>query len=38
MGVDLLFLKGKELGLTLPADGVGLLLMRPTISIPDSEV
>jgi hypothetical protein len=35
VGVELLFFKGKEQGLALPIVGVGLLLMRPTISLPD---
>jgi hypothetical protein len=34
-GVELLFLKGKELGLALLVVGVGPLLMQPTISLPD---
>jgi hypothetical protein len=38
MGAEQLFFKGKELGLTLPAVGVGPLLMRPIISLPDSGV
>jgi hypothetical protein len=34
-GAELLFFKGKELGLALPVVGVGPLLMRNTISLPD---
>jgi hypothetical protein len=35
MGGELLFFKGNVLGLALPTVSVGLLLMRPTISLPD---
>jgi hypothetical protein len=35
MGAELLFFKGKKMGLALPAVGVGPLLMRPTISLLD---
>jgi hypothetical protein len=38
MGSELLFFKGKEMDLALTVVGVGPLLTRSTISLPDSGV